>query len=179
MRIDFLRLIVLVALVSLANATSACSRVPYPPQELLSNREISFVKGHVRWNDRPDDVLVFVVEQAFRGTYPSGEYRLVEGGAWGNMCEYDEMPVTYPRSVVPQPEDGTVYLPVIKMHDGILVTFFGWSRGIGIEDGYVTSRSYGVRMPADAFEARLQRGFRLGLKSWSKIPDGSPTRSVE
>lgn len=171
MRTDFLRLIVLVALAFMANAASACSPVPYPPQELLSNREISFVKGHVRWNDRPDDGLVFVVEQAFRGTYPSGEYRLVEGGAWGNMCEYDEIPVTYPRSAIPQPDDGTVYLPVIKMHDGILVTSFGWSRGIGIEDGYVASRSYGVRMPTDAFEARLEHRFRFFRKGWSRIQE--------
>ena len=171
MRTDLLRLLVLATLATLANVANACSPIPYPPQELLSNRNVSFVKGHVRWNDRPDEALVFIVEQAFRGTYPSGEYRLVEGGPWGNMCEYGEMPVTYPRSIIPQPYDGIVYLPVIKMHDGVLVTYFGWSRGIGIEDGYVTSRSHGVRMPTGAFEARLTHRFRFLREGWSRIPD--------
>jgi len=170
-RTDFLRLIVLAALALLADAASACSPVPYSPQDLLSDREIGFVKGHVRWNDRPDDGLVFLVEQAFRGTYPNGEFRLVEGGPWGDMCEYGEMPVTYPRSIIPQPDDGTVYLPVIKRHDGVLVTYFGWSRGIGIEGGYVTSRSHGVRMPTDAFEARLTHRFRFLREGWSRIQD--------
>lgn len=87
------------------------------------------------------------------------------------MCEYDERPVTYPRSVVPQPDDGTVYLPVIKMHDGTLVTHFGWRRGLGIEGGYVTSRSYGIRMPTNAFEARLERRFRFFSKGWSRIQE--------
>lgn len=87
------------------------------------------------------------------------------------MCEYAEQPVTYPRSIVPQPDDGTVYLPVIKAHDGVLVTYFGWSRGIGIENGYVISKSYGVRIPTEAFEARLKHRFRFFRKGWSQTGD--------
>lgn len=170
-RIDPRRSVLLVALALGANVAGACSPVSYSPQALLSNPEISFVKGHVRWNDRQDDGLVFVVEKSFRGTYPNGEYRLVEGGPWGNMCEYDERPVTYPRSIVPQPEDGTVYLPVMKAHDGALVAHFGWSRGLGLEDVYVTSRSHGVRMPVDAFQARLERRFRFFREGWSRIQE--------
>lgn len=179
MRTKFLSFLLLVASIVAIDAAVACSPVPYSPQELTSNRGVGFVKGHVRWNDRTDDDLIFVVEQSLRGNFPKGEYRLVEGGPWGDMCEYGEVPVTYPRSINPQPDDGTVYLPVLNAHDGVLVTSFGWSRGIGIENGYVTSRSYGVQIPESALEKRLQRRFRFGLADWKKIPEEPSTPLAE
>lgn len=160
----------LAASISSIDVAVACSPVPYPPQELTSNRDVGFVKGHVRWNGRADDDLIFVVEESLRGNFQKGEYRLVEGGPWGDMCEYAEVPVIYPRSIDPQPNDGTVYLPVSNMHDGVLVTSFGWSRGIGIEHGYVISRSQGVRIPQAAFEQRLRSGYAVGVAGWSRIP---------
>jgi hypothetical protein len=161
------------------DAASACSPASYSPQELTSNRDIGFVKGYVRWNDRTDDQLIFVVEESLRGNFPKGEYRLVEGGAWGDMCEYGEVPVTYPRSIDPHPNDGTVYLPIHNMHDGVLVTSFGWSRGIGVENGYVTSRSYDVQILESAFEKRLQRRFHLGLADWKNIPEEASVPAVQ